>query len=249
MKISILGDSISTFEGYNPEGYEVYYNSLFQSQTKVDDVSKTWWAQVIDYMGGSLCVNGSYSGSRVSGVSFPSATSAERISALRNKDKEPDIILVYIGMNDFGYCVPLYPYTYEESTDVTKFFLTAYLHMLKMLKEAYPNATIICATLMKPRMKEYDKADFSVNGKYVSLDKYNEIIKSASIINGCVVVDLAKLGVRYQTLDGAHPDIIGHKELAQAWISCLKYRKRGKKLDNNRKRYKYCNSPYSHKNV
>ena len=59
MKLSILGDSISTFDGWIPEG-----NSAFYPQNgTVKEVSQTWWKLVLDELGLELYTNGSSSGS------------------------------------------------------------------------------------------------------------------------------------------------------------------------------------------
>ena len=42
MKLSILGDSISTYEGWIPEGNSVFY----PHNGAVQDVSQTWWKNI-----------------------------------------------------------------------------------------------------------------------------------------------------------------------------------------------------------
>ncbi len=59
MKLSILGDSISTFKGWIPEGNLVFY----PENGTVKDVAQTWWKIVLDELGLTLCANGSSSGS------------------------------------------------------------------------------------------------------------------------------------------------------------------------------------------
>ena len=44
--ISILGDSISTYQGTNPEGYAVYYNEEMQRRNRLASFSDTWWGRV-----------------------------------------------------------------------------------------------------------------------------------------------------------------------------------------------------------
>ena len=46
MLVSILGDSISTYSGFNPSGYEVYYNKTMQKLNGLRSVYDTWWAKV-----------------------------------------------------------------------------------------------------------------------------------------------------------------------------------------------------------
>ena len=45
---SILGDSISTFDGCNPDGFAVYYQGERCEQTGVTSSADTWWSQVIE---------------------------------------------------------------------------------------------------------------------------------------------------------------------------------------------------------
>ena len=79
---SILGDSISTFEGCNPAGFRVFYEGERREATGVREARDTWWAQVVDALDGELLANGSFSGSMVEGAGFPAGDSAERVAAL-----------------------------------------------------------------------------------------------------------------------------------------------------------------------
>ena len=95
MKLSILGDSISTYEGWIPEGNSVFY----PHNGAVQDVSQTWWKIVLDEAGFVLCTNGSSSGSTCIGDSRAADVKAGcsdlRISQLSGADGEaPDIIIV-----------------------------------------------------------------------------------------------------------------------------------------------------------
>ena len=105
--VSIVGDSISTYEGYNPKGYSVFYDEYMQKQNGLKSVYDTWWAKVNQALHAYLCVNNSYSGSKVSGKSFPSGWSDERLLNLNTEKYSPDIILVYLGTNDYGYGVKI----------------------------------------------------------------------------------------------------------------------------------------------
>lgn len=69
--ISILGDSICTFEGYNAKGYYVYYDKAIKQENGIKSLNDTWWYQAINYLDGQLCVNNSYAGSRVTGADYP----------------------------------------------------------------------------------------------------------------------------------------------------------------------------------
>ena len=55
-RISILGDSICTFEGYNAPRYYIYYNKEIQKENGISSVSDMWWYKTIAYLnGGALC--------------------------------------------------------------------------------------------------------------------------------------------------------------------------------------------------
>ena len=65
VSVSILGDSISTFEGWQPPSYACFYTAPNQQRNQLESVKDMWWARVMDALGGNLCANSSYSGSRV----------------------------------------------------------------------------------------------------------------------------------------------------------------------------------------
>lgn len=111
-KLSILGDSISTYGGIsNSTSYNttigsnaVYYSG---SNSYIASAEETWWMQTIDTLGMSLCVNNSWSGScatdRGSGNSVAYKLN-KRCVQLHNDTGStavnPDIIAIYLGTND-----------------------------------------------------------------------------------------------------------------------------------------------------
>ena len=100
---SVLGDSISTLRGWVPEGWRVHY----EGEVHVDGVERpqdTWWGRVIDHFDGRLVANSSFSGSVVEGYGFPAGNSEKRITSLLGAQGEcPDVVLVYMGINDYGW--------------------------------------------------------------------------------------------------------------------------------------------------
>ncbi len=100
--ISILGDSISTLQGWVPQGWRVHY----EGEAHVEGIQKpldTWWGRVISKLGGHLVANSSFSGSTVEGFGFPAGVSDERIAALAAHGVLPDVVLVFMGINDYGW--------------------------------------------------------------------------------------------------------------------------------------------------
>ena len=64
-KVIIFGDSYSTYSGYIPEGYAVYYSGKRENPPDVSDVSRTWWHSLISETGSELVMNNSWSGSTI----------------------------------------------------------------------------------------------------------------------------------------------------------------------------------------
>lgn len=209
MLVSVLGDSISTYEGYIPKNYKVYYDEERQKRNGLTSVYDTWWAKVNQYLKAYLCVNNSYSGSKVSGA-FPGAESVERTSSLHKIAYYPDAILVYMGTNDFGFGVPV------------EVFEKAYQKMICQLRTNYPSARILCATIARSYMQGNEKWEYPEMYGGTALEEYNQAIrKVVKARKDIELMDLPNVGIRYETLDGTHPTRRGHAELAQMWISCL----------------------------
>ncbi len=213
-KISILGDSISTFHGYIPEDYALYYDVYAAMHNGIKGVEDIWWWKVIKLLDGELMVDNAFSGSRVTGKSFPAGNGMERIGALRGTTDVPDIILVYLGYNDYGFSAPL---EYEDGLTEEEYFSAAYPLMIKRIKECYPQAIICCATLM-PTYIEY-RPDWSVplNDKGLEMEAYNDVIRHTCEEHGAVLIDLYRSGIKCDTNDGAHGTKKGHGELAEGW--------------------------------
>lgn len=219
MTASIYGDSISTFRDMNPEGHIVYYNTDNCMRHGLADVSDTWWGKVLSEFRWELLVNASYSGSRVSGDSFPSGCSPQRMKYLKSAQM-PDIILVYLGYNDFGFSVPMT----SDKTDDEMSFKGAYRLMLRRLKDSFPDSKIICGTIMqnyifyRPDLSE----KLNKNSAGTSLEAYNEIIREVCSSEKVLLADLHGTGICCDTLSDMHCTKRGHREMAEAWISQLK---------------------------
>ena len=103
LKLSILGDSISTFyaEGSSMNSYysgeNQFYYPLFSSTIKT--VDKTWWAQLLANTNMELGINNSWSGSCAFGTGASAGQTDGRIFTL-NENGNPDIVIVYLGTND-----------------------------------------------------------------------------------------------------------------------------------------------------
>lgn len=230
-KISILGDSISTFNGYIVPGYSYYY-----PHDDVDAVEKTWWMQVINRGGLSLVADAAWSGSWVCyDSSVTESTIAkvgyknERVAGLASGSTTPDIIVVLMGTNDFSVGKALG--TLDENTelpdvagDITQ-FRPAYAAMINNVRTTYPHAHVYCCTLIQ-RYKNTDTAYPIKNGNGDALALYNKTIVDVAAWMGCEIIRLdtvISLGeVAELTVDGfLHPNAAGMKRIADKVLQVL----------------------------
>ena len=210
-KISILGDSFSTFEGISIPKEASYYDMGRKLISGVTSISATWWGQVIEKFGAKLLVNNSISGSTVTW--HPSyeiesyGCSDERTTSLSKEGIKPDIVMVYLGANDFGMGKLI---SSDDITDLSV-FENAYRAMLVKLKTNYPNAEIWCMTLARCIGLILKDAKYPFS-------EYSNIICKCAKENGCKIIDLYKNVQSYETIDGFHPNSEGMKTIADAVI-------------------------------
>ena len=213
-QFSILGDSISTLEGFNPRGYQVYYQGEKCTKTGVREMEDTWWGKVIAFFGGELLVNDSWSGSRVSrrpdqAEAFPSGVSTRRTGNLHIGSVKPDVILIHMGIHDWAAGVPV-----RNGENSVGTFRGAYGHMLTSLRKNYPGAELWCCTLAESYLSSNPYFVFPSCYGGTALREYNQVIREYAALHGCRVIDLAEFKVPYDTTDGIHPNREGMALLA-----------------------------------
>lgn len=229
--LSILGDSISTYDGWVPEGCAVHYPMSGQ----LTDVSQTWWMQLIEDTGLELCSDGSSSGSTCVGDSLSVdepkyGCSDYRISLLTGKQgKMPDIIIVYMGTNDLLKSIPIGD---NDGTALVEEgmignFSDGYTMMLDKLESNYPAAQIYCCTLAQV-------GTWGTKSPYVMFENdwgltaedYSKQIEKIAQNRGIPVIDLYHCGIEIDNLseftsDGVHFTPDGMKYIEQGMLSAL----------------------------
>lgn len=225
-QFSILGDSISTLKGYNPRGYKVFYAGENCGKSGVSEMQHTWWGKVIDFFGGELLVNNSWSGSRVtklpnSNELFPSGCSDERTNGLHINNVKPNVIIVYLGTNDWAFGARRDDETRLFCFDDMEYFEYAYSEMLRKLKQNYPNAEIWCCTLNSTYMSANSKFVFPEIYNGNDIKKYNDIIRDCTRKNNCNLIDLYANQLPYDSIDGTHPNANGMGTLAVQIIRAM----------------------------
>lgn len=219
-RISIVGDSISTFSGYIYPGNAAQY-----PDGNVASVDDTYWKMLIDKTGMVLGVNNAYAGHKAS----QQATTAN-INRL-GENGTPDIILVNVGTNAYSQggstetvgevdtTVP-YPLTSDQIAALTtKTFADSYRTLLIRLQYAYPKAQIFCCSMVYSGHAN----------KYRFFDNpYIEVIEQYCKLYGVHYVDMRKCGITQINAadhmlvnsgkiagDYTHPNKAGHELMYQ----------------------------------
>ncbi len=206
--ILIIGDSYSTFEGYNPEGYEMYYDGT--RGTNLKSVDETWWHRFVEKTGVNLVLNDSWSGSTVCYTGRRDPEYAYRSSFVNRmhlmqkdnffKKNEIDTVFIFGTTNDSWLeTTPLGEPKFDNITEEDLYStLPAVCHMIKTLKEELPSGKIV----------------FIIN---TELDeKIVATIKTASEHFGTSYIELENI----DKIDG-HPTVQGMGEICDQVIAAM----------------------------
>ena len=169
-KVSVIGDSISTFRGYIPFGYSTYYPRTDGTFISVADM---YWHQLIykHMTNARLERNIAYSGSWVTNASASKNTYFARRFINQNGVGDADIVIIHGGTNDWNknavnlvsglsvrsttgptdaQLAPLFTTADAATTraqiealdDTT--FCSAYIKLVKLIQERNPKVKIVC---------------------------------------------------------------------------------------------------------
>ncbi len=218
---SVLGDSISTLEGYSIPEEAAYYEGMRRFESGVFSPADTWWGRVIGELNGKLLVNDSFSGSTVTydkRYEIPSyASSDERTSHLHRNGVMPDVVMILMGVNDWGYGRRTAPEDPADAEDLTVFSV-AYRARLGKLRAAYPKAELWCLTLPVPVWK-HGEFPYTFGGRHI--EEYCAVIRAAAAEYDCRTVDLYRTAPPFETVDDFHPNAKGMETVARAVLASL----------------------------
>lgn len=195
---SFIGDSISTFQDYVPEGYATFYP---YPTADVNDVNQTWWMKVCNKIGASMYINNSYSGSCVATDGSSSSSNVDRLEKLVVNEKSADVIIIFMGSNDAG----------NNSGILESKFGEKYESMINSIYELCgEEVEIILCTLPQSKLyKDERQQSFSA-----------EILKVAEKFN-LEVVDFRNFDLKPYLIDSAHPETPGMEAMANMIVDQL----------------------------
>jgi hypothetical protein len=202
-RLSILGDSYSTFEGYlTPDTNAVWYWNHEWDCTDVRNVRQTWWHQLLRDTGMRLCVNNSFSGATICHTGYDQADYSDRSFCTRLTNLgSPDIILVFGATNDEWAHAPIGEYKYADWTreDLYK-FRPAMAYLLCHLIDHYPNV----------------KLYFILNA--ILSSDINE-----SVLTVCQHYQVPVIRLENIDKQCGHPNVLGMQQIAQQVEKALGY--------------------------
>ena len=246
LKVSVLGDSISTYPNHIPSGNACYYNT--GNHPSVSSVNSMWWKQLCDLTGATPLVIEAWSGSccaeynSAANSGNSAATAAVDNSRCKNLHTgsgsgvvNPDIIIVALGCNDYFYNVPLGSWdghTALDSTD-TKTWRGAYANMLIKIHEQYPDALVLCFSpwfcVRGWNGHNIPSATVNINGNGNTYQDYEDAMREICELMGCVYIDVNNFGftrqnyglyfaddINAQTNAVTHPNATGQEILGQS---------------------------------
>ena len=206
-KLSILGDSISTYEGVSNNASvsaTTALNAYFYRP--VFPLEKTYFSILMSNLGLTLCVNNSYAGGNLSGVDDPTSGVNRVFNLSADDGSTPDLIIVFMGINDLGRRVD------------PAVFSNDYLRTLSIIKEKYPSASVCCVNLP-------DRDCLLKKQTIIYNNIINDVVKAAG--ERFFVADI--FGSRLNndtyymnTVDGLHPDEDGMRIIAEIIAEAIK---------------------------
>lgn len=191
VKVSILGDSYSTFEGHNPEGNAIWYGPNRGNDVK--QVEDTWWYRLIEDNGLDLELNNSWSGATICNTGYRGDDYSYCSFLTRSGDlgANPDLIYIFGGTNDAWANAPL------GDADGTDMYTVrpATKAMLQNIKATYPNA--LCFVIINSEIS-------------------NEVVEA--LIEASEAEGVPYLQLKEIDKQSGHPSISGMKAIAsQVW--------------------------------
>ena len=173
LKVSILGDSISTFYNGDDEPSSYYHNTndfyypLYCKE--INSYDKTWWGQLINNNDMVLGINNSWSGTTAGGSFSNAGDKKVRIDTL--DDNGPmDILIYYLGTNDL------------VNGNSNQVYTNAVLNTLKAVSELC-KCQIFVVTL---GYSNYSGYNYTESGRIA----YNEILRALAEEKGWGVIPL-----------------------------------------------------------
>ena len=182
--VFIIGDSYSTYRGYNPEGYNCYYSDERTAEPVVRGVDKTWWRILARERDLNIVLNDSFSGSTVCNTVRKVLTVESSFVSRIDKyiesgffaENKIDLALIFGGTNDSWIDAPVGSLKYSDFTaDELKCVLPAFCYLVSKLKEVTAEVVVIVNSNLKEEITcGFTEACETLGVKCLRLDKIDK---------------------------------------------------------------------------
>ena len=206
-RLSILGDSISTYRGVSNDAAacaSTKYNQCYYREPF--PLGGTYWRVVMDRLGLELAVNNSYSGGNLSGRDNPDSGVMRAQNLSRDDGISPDLVIVFMGINDLGRGV------------CAEVFQEDYLFALETVKKNHPSAAVCCVNLPDRDIFLTERARIFNAAISDAVNKLGKNFFLADLFSSRLRGDFYYMN----TLDGLHPDEDGMRHIADVVESAIK---------------------------
>lgn len=220
-KVSIYGDSISTYTGYIPSDGRP---KASYPASDVTDVSKTWWMQIITKTGAILGVNDSWSGSCVTGD--PDTDKSCLGYRIKNKSipADTDLCLILSGINDLRTQKTLGTFNgLKKQADLDfNTFADCVSNVMYLAAQNYPNTNFVWVTPLGDFTWPSGFPEYVTNPQDRTYPDYCNVIKDAAYFYGYKCIDMHNYFSFLRVadfLDGIHPKAAGMTRTANALLN------------------------------
>lgn len=194
--VMIMGDSISTYNGYTYGQYGVLGQAWYgkeQDNTDLTNVNQTWWNILISNMDATLAYNRSCSGSTIADATWPNGEYQQKWNSFNDRLDEVlshnelqmfgytpadiDTFIFFGGTND-NNVASIGEAKYSGWTDEDlKYFAPAYCRYIATIKANFPNAKIV--SLVDTTLKQVADTQIAINEYYgittVTINGFDEV--------------------------------------------------------------------------
>jgi len=147
---AVIGDSISTYSGWIPQGYEAWYPHYVNGAIKEGDVESftdTWWYKLSEKSRMTIHGTYSWSGSTIADCRYGFVTTERRGKLGENAliGNKPNVIFIFGGTNDYNMKTVdpgEVQYSDWKAADLKK-TLNAFCYLVSYLKMYNPASEII----------------------------------------------------------------------------------------------------------
>ena len=221
--ISFLGDSISTYSNWSnntSHNSTIGSNAVWYPNTNYTGanltVDNTWWyktAAALDYQ---ICVNNSWSGSKVTNATTYNTRSRNLHNTSANIS--PDIVVILMGINDCASETAIGSFDGTGTPPATPTtFSDAYGRLIKNIQDTYKGVEIYCCTVLTDEKRAASDNE----------NEYNAVIRTVATNMGATVIDLyANTGITASnitsyTVDKLHPNASGMQLISNVVVNTI----------------------------